>query len=363
VGPLHWARALALGTRRTELPRSALRTAAAEFRTETARIEPFTGRSLPGVHARSHCHWTLGRAVATKFTLLPRRTLAAPTEVRPRKLGKTILPLAHARPVTMSAMLRLRALAWRRPLRAFTPHVAITPMLAWTIVTPLAIALPFGTRSFLHGPTRTIAVTARFAFGARLAISIGTNLAPAGTFVPSFATGRSFAPAFRLSPRLARSAAFTVTSLRPASFAAAWRALGITRRAHFVRHDATVAVAVELAKNFGGVSELFIVDRAVVIRIERTEEARHRTLTAALGRAFTARAAFALGWLGRTLRWIWLLILREERTRREGECHRGEDGSICFHEFLSGCGIGGCHRGMRRAFIGQNATRSRFCLS
>jgi hypothetical protein len=162
------------------------------------------------------------------------------------------------------------------------------------------------------------------------------------------------ARAFRAWTLFARAAAIAGTGLRSAfawtaTFAARRRTLPVARRAHLIGSDAAVAVAVEFAQDLSGVVEFLLVDDAVVIGIERAEEAGHRALDGAVA----ARTAFA-GWLGSALWWVRLILLREERTRGKRECHRGGEREVSFHG-VGLFGFGGSVRGMRCAFIGLNA--------
>jgi hypothetical protein len=82
--------------------------------------------------------------------------------------------------------------------------------------------------------------------------------------------------------------------------------------------------------------DFLAVDDAIVIRVERGEESGHRALHATRLRAFAARAAFAAGRLVGTLRRLWLIVLRKERTRGKRERQRGRESAVSFHGFL-GC--------------------------
>ncbi|MGB8168153.1 MAG: hypothetical protein WCF18_11720 [Chthoniobacteraceae bacterium] len=223
--------------------------------------------------------------------------------------------------------------------RTFRALLVSATLTAWTLIPlplcaraliTLAARLAGALRTFLCGTTAMFAVPFHFSALTPRAISVMVRPVRAWPFT---------APAF------AGAAAFAFAG-----------------RPHLIGSDAAIAVAVELLEKIDRVLNFLFVDRAVVIGIERAEDSRHRALGAAAGCAFAARSAFALRWLGRALRWVRLIFLREERGRREGERHGREESAVLFHGFVECYEFRGCGRGMRRAFIGQNAASRGFCL-
>ena len=307
-----------------------------------------------------------GVAMGRRFRPILPRGIARPTLVA-RTIGASAIRRGTARMISIPSHfttrpLRLVAIAGRtfRTLliaTTLTARAAIPLPLTARALIPRAAMLAAGLRAVLSGTTAMIAVPFHFPALSLRAISVAAWALGSLTFPAS---------TFRALALLAGAAAFAATGLRPtfagaASFPAGLLALAVAGRAHLIGSDAAVAVAVELAQEIRRMIDFLFVDLPVVIGVERAEDSRHGSLGAAAGCAFAAWSAFALR-LRRALRWVRLIFLREERRRREGECHCGEESSVLFHGLVQGCDFGGCCRGMRRAFTGQNATRSGFCL-
>ena len=381
--PVHSARPLrrrpALGSVEVwplHLAGSTLRTARAEIVTEFATHR--RALAVAGVHPRSHRHRPLGAAVL--HAAIPRiaapgfRTLIALRKTvvaMGRRLG-SILPCGIARPTLVARTIGPCAL-WRGtarlvaiPARTVRASLIAAAFTAWALIPlplraraliALAAMLAAGLRAVLPGTAAMVAVPFHFPALTLRAISVAAWALGSLAFTAS---------TFRALALLGGAAAFAAAGWRPtfagaASFATGRRTLAVAGRAHLVGSDAAVAIAVELAQEIRRMIDFLLVDRAIVIGIECGEDPRHGSLGAAAGCAFAAWSAFPLRLL-RALWWVRLIVLREERRRREGECHCGEESAVLFHGLVECCDFGGCCRGMRRAFIGQNATRSGFCL-
>lgn len=346
---LHLPRPLPIRTRpgRMELPRPTLRTACAEIVAELARRKslgphrwPF---AAPIVHARAHRHRPVRTCFAVTHSAIPRCALVAPFEIRTgTALPKTRIAVARWRALMLATPLRLRTIAGRGSLRSILlrRHVAMRRWLGGIV-----------TRRVARSPRVARSIDTATALALAIARAIGTWTARLIAVPPHFS---------RWSLRTITIAARTFGPLSfLASFPASLRTLGVARRPHFVRSDAAVAIAVELAEDIARVCEFLVVDRAVAVGIERAKDARHRAIGAAAASdsAFAARSSFALRRMWRSR----LIFLREERTRRERERHRGGECLVSFHGFGL-VELGGCCRGVRRAFIRQNAARAGFCL-
>ncbi len=285
----------------------------------------------PGIARPTLVAWTIGASALRRGTAW---TISIPSHFTTRSLRLVAIAARTFRTLLVTTTLTARAL------------IALAAMLA------------AGLRAVLRGTAAMIAVAFHFPALTLRAISVAAWALGSLTFPVS---------TFRTLALLAGAAAFATTGLRSAfagaaSFTAGLLALAIAGRAHLVGSDAAVAIAVELAQEIRCMIDFLFVDRPVVIGIERAEDPRHGALGAPAGYAFAAWSAFALRLLGLALWWVRLIVLREERSRREGERHCGEESSVLFHGLVQCCDFGGCCRGMRRAFIGQNATRSGFCL-
>ncbi len=283
---------------------------------------------------------------------IARPTLVAPT-IGPCAIRRGTARMISIPPHFAARPLRLVAVA----ARTFRTLLVATTLTARALIA-VAAMLAARLRAVLRGTAAMFAVPFHFPALTLRAISVAAWALGSLTFTAS---------TFRALALLAGTAALAATGLRPAfagaaSFTAGLLALAIAGRAHLVGSDAAVAVLVELAQEIRCVINFLFVDRPVVIGIERGEDPRHGALGAAGWSTFAAWSAFALGRLGRALGLVRLIVLREEWGRREGERHCGEESAVLFHGLVQCCDFGGCCRGMRRAFIGQNATRSGFCL-
>jgi hypothetical protein len=398
-------------TLRTEISGSALRSAVPKLLRKSTLRHPLAHRLLPphrafATHLRPHRERSAGTAFTALHRAFPRRAAIVVSEVGTRHILREALAAeAAGKTVMMTMHPRLRSVARRRTLRAFAPRVTFTAggrlraiaanaiarstliartlgsgsapafTIALDILRAISVPRTTGTRAFRRGTAWAITVAADFTTGCLRALAIaarafrarplGTSFT-ARTLIPRPLGSRTLiAPAFRARTALALTTTFARTGLRSAfartaSLATRLWSLSVARRAHLIRSNAAVAVAVELAQHICGFGEFVLIDHAVVIRIERAEDARHRALPAAAGRTFATRSAFALRRLGRTLR--WLIFLREERPRRKRERHCGGESSDSFHGFWV-VRVGGSCRGVRRAFIGLNAARMPFCAS
>lgn len=285
--PLGGRGTLTLGTGSGRMARAMMRIACTELVARVARrgigapVRPF--RTLSRIHARAHRHRTLAVSVAPQRTGFPRRALAATIEIGPRTLCMTVMSRPHLGAMAWPAVLSLRSFARSWRLWAFAPSVAIATVLARSAGTALAITRTFSARSFRCGSTRAFAVAFHLALGPRLAIAIGTRFfAPRA--IGSGLTARALvATTFGSRARLTRATPLATFRVGPPAFGAALGALRVARWAHFIGEDASVAVAVEFAKDVAGLGELVLVDRPVAIGIERGKEARHWTRAAAFG--------------------------------------------------------------------------------
>lgn len=315
--PLHRPRPLPLGSRsrRTELPRPILRTTCAELVPKFTLGEITTALSgtLPGIHARSHRHWSLRTAIAAKGAGFPRRALATTAEIGTWTLRKTVLAIARSGAMPMPAMLRLRTTCRGWALRALAPRIAITAVFARTTRTAVAATLTLESRAMM----RTIAFA--FHLGPRATITIPM---PPLALIPAAWT--PIAPAFRLRAAFARAALL--------GSVARWPRLA-ARCSDFIGADFAITVAIEFAQHVEGAPDFLRVDRAVVVGIKRAKDAMGPALTIATGADLGWSVAARLPGIA-LRRWRWRVlrsVLGEKRARGERECHRGEKSSGSFH--------------------------------
>lgn len=264
--------------RRAKVAAGALWAARAEIAAKLLPSESLTTR--PWLRStRPHRHRPV-HSVAALAGAFPWRTAPITAEIGTRRpLRKALIPTHAVRPAVMTMLHpRLRLVALWLILRTVVAGLTIAGG-RWTVVLRTVARAALIAASIALRPAFTLALATRFFAALRLRSLLAWTFRTLALIAWALVALSLFTLAFRARSAVLGAAALAVAGLgfafaRTTIFAL--RTLTVARRTHLIGQDAAVAIAIHLAEEVGRLRDLVLIERAVVIRIERPEKAGHR---------------------------------------------------------------------------------------